>query len=758
MVTTILHLPPYPSLEARAKLSASQVSSLFQTIASTLEVVIFLPPEKRDTPSSRDYISTYAHFAAFRALQNLIWKDDKNVVSAKEIQIRKLSLALAEKVVGGLDVHVLLDLATAYAKISPVGLQKIFSSAEQSNPSLSQTVTDDFVPSFTLLLNQQTPTSQGLYAQRKVAECIYAFLRASKTTPALVRPFCHNKEFVISLATLYANGMSAIAVSYGGLPALAAGISGQAREADDWEKIWIETKVALIDAFHILILRLLEELASLDGAELAVEVERTFGLVFALLENVPASSTLSDDITSPTPFLNQSLLADYQQCYSLSKTLSKALSHAKEKDVRLDVLESTLQSLDHPQSHSKNPGALKILLRSSGMPSQKTFQSSQNPTPRSFTPVPVDKDKRAADPHQIDDDPDSDIKASQILDILPDTPLSYVRLLLAHERYGQNPEKVVEALLEGTAPSEEELEQQKAQDGMGSSSKGKERAIEPPDLYDVVERRNVFDDDALDINQLRIGKKMTGSEVLRDRSFVQEMKANILRRVEMISDDEEDEDVDFDPYGDSTNIAASGSKKQKAPAVVLGPDDDDLDDTHVSVAGDGEDTSDAEGSEDDDDEVETAATPDTMIEQAYLRDPKVFERDAATRRGKDRAQLKTQTGWDDGQIEGWKVMLDRTPKGKEKLMEKYAFTGNRRGPIDMPSAQDGRGGGRGRARGGRGGRGGGGRGGRGRGGGGGDATARERAWKDKNKSSRANHDRKRGHDKKMARAGPGPST
>ena len=65
-----------------------------------------------------------------------------------------------------------------------------------------------------------------------------------------------------------------------------------------------------------------------------------------------------------------------------------------------------------------------------------------------------------------------------------------------------------------------------------------------------------------------------------------------------------------------------------------------------------------------------------------------------------------------------------------------------------------------RRRGALGGGGGGGGGGGSSGGGGGDGVnmARERAWKDKNKASRGNHGRKRGHDKKMARAGAGPST
>jgi len=33
-----------------------------------------------------------------------------------------------------------------------------------------------------------------------------------------------------------------------------------------------------------------------------------------------------------------------------------------------------------------------------------------------------------------------------------------------------------------------------------------------------------------------------------------------------------------------------------------------------------------------------------IVELAYLRDPKVFERDAATRRSKARVDLKAQTG------------------------------------------------------------------------------------------------------------------
>jgi activating signal cointegrator complex subunit 2 len=85
------------------------------------------------------------------------------------------------------------------------------------------------------------------------------------------------------------------------------------------------------------------------------------------------------------------------------------------------------------------------------------------------------------------------------------------------------------------------------------------------------------------------------------------------------------------------------------------------------------------------------------------------------------------------------------PAQKEKMLQKHAFSGNEKG-LEVPSGVS-RGRGRGRPRGGR-----------GQGGRGSAGIGEDRAWKDQNKASRGNHNRKRGHDKKMARAGPGPST
>lgn len=110
------------------------------------------------------------------------------------------------------------------------------------------------------------------------------------------------------------------------------------------------------------------------------------------------------------------------------------------------------------------------------------------------------------------------------------------------------------------------------------------------------------------------------------------MKADILRRAEAMSDSEEEDDT-----------VPSGKSKGVNVAV---PDElDELDELGGVKVRDGEPSED-EGSETDgeNDGVATPATPETILELAYIRDPKLFERDAQTRRSKGRQELKAQTG------------------------------------------------------------------------------------------------------------------
>jgi activating signal cointegrator complex subunit 2 len=123
--------------------------------------------------------------------------------------------------------------------------------------------------------------------------------------------------------------------------------------------------------------------------------------------------------------------------------------------------------------------------------------------------------------------------------------------------------------------------------------------------------------------------------ILGDKAFIEEMKADILRRAEAISDDDEHE------MSDSYGQGANTGNKDKSKLIEIFDDDDAGLVNNVRIVGDGEESDvDSDGENDE----EQAKSPEMILELAYLRDPKVFERDAVTRRSTARTDLKTQTG------------------------------------------------------------------------------------------------------------------
>lgn len=502
-------LAPYPSTQARKSLPPSQAVSLYETISKALQLTLGLPPAKLEVAASSTFVSSYARDAAQQVLDSLIWGTETKL-SATDKSIRKLSLQLAENLASsarlaaeghGIDLHILLSLSVAFAKTHTKRIRSIVWTAIQTNTKIIQDVENDLVPSFTTLLSaDQTSPSYGLYAIRKTAHTLLSFVRVSP--PDAIRHFAYNKEFMLALATMYDDGLAAIATGYGGISVLRTAIPTDAdatvREPDDWERIWVSTKVAIIDAFHTILSCILDDLASSTSGQLGITSERAFDVVFTLLEIRPSSS--SQQIPQ-IQFLNQPLITDYQRTYSLSNTLAASLRHATEKDPRLDLLESTLQALDAP---SRSPGALKLLLRSSGL-AQNVRYSSRDRNEKGPSNRVAGKAKAVVPENELD--PDLDIKATQVLDIFPSHSLSYIRLLLAYPPYAGSPEKVIEALLEGTAPEESELVPISEYGAKASGSAPQDASPEDDIARMVRERRNVFDDEILDLSKLRIGKK-----------------------------------------------------------------------------------------------------------------------------------------------------------------------------------------------------------------------------------------------------------
>jgi hypothetical protein len=101
------------------------------------------------------------------------------------------------------------------------------------------------------------------------------------------------------------------------------------------------------------------------------------------------------------------------------------------------------------------------------------------------------------------------------------------------------------------------------------------------------------------------------SAIPQERSEIERMKAYILRRVGEPSDEEEESDGD------------------------------DYDEDHVvkvKLGGDGEESDEESG------EKPEARDIETILELAYITDPKQFDRDPQTRRSQARAKLRAQTG------------------------------------------------------------------------------------------------------------------
>ncbi|KAF9258923.1 hypothetical protein L218DRAFT_908931 [Marasmius fiardii PR-910] len=715
--STTSRLFAYPSTQSRKKLTPSRLASLHQNISSSLQV--YLKSNTTSFDEAITFIRTYAQDAASQTLQGLIWAAQSqsnrghaqfsNTLTPIEQSIWKFTLFLAEKIAstGGLSVQVLIDLTVVYAATNADRMRKIVSSAFDKKPSAEVEVKEQLVPAFTTLLSTGS-AGLGLYGIRKTAHVLKSFLHSSP--PNFVHLFAQN-ECVLALAKAYDDGLAAIARSYGGFSV--ESLSSPEAVVDDWHCIYISTKIDLIDSFHLIMTALLSPSST--------DLETSFALTFALLDLSSSTSSTSDR----TPFLNTSLLSDYQHSYNLLGSLQ---SLSTSQDPRLDILSPTLSSFD-AQVAGKGAGALKLILKSNGVPPGIDNRG----VGRSGQPVASNgKAKGKARADLPPDDPEIDLKITQVLDILPDHPPMYIRALLPF--YDGDAEKVVGALLEGTAPRAEALESS----GSSNETGPKPARGEGDDIEEYVKsRRNVFDDQEMDLSKVTIGKQKgdpTGFLNSSEDPELALLKADILRRVEEFSDSDEEKEepsslshIPFAAFVDETdefvlqeNFKVSGDGEEDGS----GSDDDD------------------DGDDDDDDNVESQATesqtPEGILERVYIQDPKLFDRDAATRRGKGRENLRTRTGWSNEQIEGWKIMLERDPKKKQALIRKYEFERPQNHLAPAPSTSRG-----GTGRGGRG------SGGNRRGRGGGNNDAHDRAWKEKHKSSRA----KRGRDKKVERMG-----
>ncbi|KAF8424178.1 hypothetical protein EV426DRAFT_707929 [Tirmania nivea] len=258
-------------------------------------------------------------------------------------------------------------------------------------------------------------------------------------------------------------------------------------------------------------------------------------------------------------------------------------------------------------------------------------------------------------------------------------------------------------------------------------------------------RKNIYDNDDLDtlsanaLSSLHIGKRDSPAQIGEADSST---KTAIWAALAAFDEDDDERDDTYDAADVGGAVDTANTEPDPAAPPATAPQQDAPNPEKI---------------------LYTLWTTSTPGERAAY-----FARDSATRRSNARGELKRKTGLTDEAIEGWGLMLERDLAGRRmRELERRFGEGAQGGGGNLNAGaiertrwrrpeEDGEEGGEGGGYAHRGGRGGGGWEGRGRGRGGAGGhgaanTPRDRARKEANKSSRANHSRREGHARKMAR-------
>ncbi|KZT37472.1 hypothetical protein SISSUDRAFT_1129595 [Sistotremastrum suecicum HHB10207 ss-3] len=599
-----------------------------------------------------------------------------------------------------------LDIPTAVSlgTLFPVASRPLL--ANEAVIPLKQLISG--LPSLTDILRGPSRTREDLKLLRRYSAFLERYISA--LPPSIHQIFLYpESNFIESLRDRYD--------SLGGASKLLGG--GKINVHDDDPETWkvdlVRIKLSLLGILHFLLDQ------SGDG-ELMNAIHH--------LAVIAEASVGGGGVDGPVvPFIDRPLLGDYEVLCGTGGLLGRWKStQLGAADPRVDFIRGCVGNV--PGVHDRSMHALAWInqaFKGKEASTGHAFQNSSLPS--------VGKGKGKAQQNATLN-PILEDEIMQVLAVLPDFSREDIRRCLEHPRFAGNVPKLLETLLDSGVPPDivADAPSGHSHNDLPAASGGESQWEFTKD------RRNVFDDE-IDASGIHYGKR-DAKEAALDR----QTKANILRRVEELALEDvlsEESDHGELTYGVEEDLEGVDLDLNKG--------------RDIKVGGDGEE-SDASSAEE---EVVRPPKPkdvESLLAVEYLKDPNLFARDAATRRSKERADLKRRTDWTDEQIEGWRIMLERNPK-KDKILEKHEFAGNVPGPLNNHHPQTSSSGGnseRGRGRGGRG-RGGG----RGSGGGGGegsedkDRTKQDRAWKDRHKSRGGNHDRKRGHDKKAAKMGLG---
>ncbi|KIR58289.1 hypothetical protein I314_05912 [Cryptococcus bacillisporus CA1873] len=283
-----------------------------------------------------------------------------------------------------------------------------------------------------------------------------------------------------------------------------------------------------------------------------------------------------------------------------------------------------------------------------------------------------------------------DPRVMSILAIFPKIPPHLLLSSLSHPQFSSIPagskaspgelaEPLLTCILNHGEDLPEELGELKAVVGkVGDAQTAGEVSNERREEKKKFERRNIFTAEDLDVSKLRL--KDNESPLPELQSVIpQNIRDSIQRLISLQASEEEER-----------RQALADSN------LLLSDDESDMDDSGeipLQVRVSGGDTEDTAPVDSDGEAVkvsrrnqqnQTNGMPDKeryeILRTLYLDDPGLFDRDGVTRRSDGRKKMREMLGWDDGQIEGWRVMLERDPQ-KDAILEAHRDRMARKGTL-----------------------------------------------------------------------------
>ncbi|KAF9115884.1 hypothetical protein BGX27_005950 [Mortierella sp. AM989] len=277
---------------------------------------------------------------------------------------------------------------------------------------------------------------------------------------------------------------------------------------------------------------------------------------------------------------------------------------------------------------------------------------------------------------------------SQLQDLFPDLGDGFLEACLI--AFNDDHEAVIMKLLEEDLPSDLAAMDRSTARSMPhrvESTPTSMALVKVPGYEDQQEqdvlsnRRNIFDGDEFDvfsgsaIDKSKIsrgGKKgpKDAAVILDDKSFVSQHKSAILQAVDTMYDDE------YDDTYDSMGLNSAGADFKLV---------DDIDaNTDEGV------TKHAVGRAQM--QIDPSIEHEEVLINMYTGQKEVFNRSAEARRSKKRQELRNLTKMSDEQLEGWAIMFGRNPRRME-IAQKYEFSGQQT-KIEVSEPGDKRRGGR----------------------------------------------------------------